>query len=732
MILTSSNDLSSLISFINLNDILAIDIETTGLNTRKDYIIGIGISNLTTSYYLCHLEYDTVTKSLKQHLLKEEIERVLNLLTSKKLITFNGSFDTRFILNYFSVDLTKSIWCDAMLAKHTVDEERPFGLKDIAKKLYGLDSVNEQKEMKASISQNGGSATEYYKASLVTMAQYCMADCKLTYKIAMHYLDKIEQEGLSSFFFKDEVMPLYIEVTIPMEMRGVPVDLELLESSKINIEDDIDILEEQIQNAIHPLLDEFKEKFLWTKYPPRRGGDFAQAICRYAKLDLPETATGKFSITQKNIEKLSDSPYKSFLLGGAYLDKKVVQDIQMSMHTSKYLFNISSKHHLKALFFTKLQETPVSRTDKGSPQCNDDFLKVMADKYDWCKLIQDYNKLNKLNGSYISRILELQENGIYYPSFFQHRTISGRYGSDIQQLPKPKKNGSEVVLKYNNIIRKLFISGKDYKFIDADYESLEPHVFSHVSSDPGLINIFKEGKDFYSTIAIDTEKLDKYSPIKSDKNYLGSNNPELRQKAKAYSLGIPYGMGAYALGKTLNISEKEAKKLIDQYLTSYPELKKWMDRSFNDCVGKGYVKSEAGRVRHMPKAPVIWKAHSDYILDPLKLWERFNENELKYKQMKYLRSEMVNYINNSRNFQIQSLAASITNRACIAINRELNRQNIDGYVCAQIHDQIIVKCEKNKAEKVRSMVEFIMENCYKLSLKLKAPASIAENFLEGH
>ena len=134
----------------------------------------------------------------------------------------------------------------------------------------------------------------------------------------------------------------------------------------------------------------------------------------------------------------------------------------------------------------------------------------------------------------------------------------------------------------------------------------------------------------------------------------------------------------------------------------------------------------------MPKAPSIWRGHHDYILDSLKLWKEYSSDPKKYNQMKHLAKEMRNFLNNGKNFQIQSLAASITNRACIAIARELKRQKVDGHVCAQIHDQIIVKVPKDVAERWRKSVQFMMENVYKLSLPLKAPAEIAHDFYEGH
>ena len=477
----------------------------------------------------------------------------------------------------------------------------------------------------------------------------------------------------------------------------------------------------------------FEPWYLWKNFPPRRTGPFAQALIKYANLSLPQTGSGAFSLSKKALESLEDSIYKTFLLGGEYLPNDVVREIQNTM-TEGNMFNLSSKHHLKKLFFETLEEEPLSKTEKGNPQVDDNFLDSMANKYEWASLLRDYNKLNKIKGTYIDRILDNQEDGIFYPSFQQHKTVSGRYGSDLQQLPRPleENQGSGLVRKYNNEIRKLFIAGENYVFIDSDYESLEPHVFAHVSGDERLKDIFRSGCDFYSTIAIATEKLDGVSAVKSDKNYLGRVNKQLRQKAKAYSLGIPYGLEAYGLSKQLDIKQSDAKILISNYLEAYPDLKAWMKHTDEKVKKVGQVSSEAGRVRHMPKAPKIWKGHHDYILDSLEIWKQYNDDPKRYNQIKFLRKEMVNYLNNGKNFQIQSLAASITNRACIAIARELKRKGIDGHVCAQIHDQIIVRVPKSEAKQWQKTVQFLMENVFQLSLPLKAPAEIGVNFADAH
>lgn len=750
-IIDSEDKFQSALQHLEASEIVAYDTETTGLNTRSDKVIGFSFSGSeSVGYYLPLYVYDRVTDSLKDFN-SDNISRsseLLRLLQAKKLVMHNASFDCRITKQSLGVDLLDALYCDTILLKHAVDEERPFGLKEIAKKIQnqlGLDvkkaANQEQVEMIESIKANGGSVTQgnyqLYKADTEKIGIYACADTDLTLRVFNYYSRLLKAERLEKFFYEDETMPLLKNVTIPMEEGGIPIDVKALEIAEKEIIEDIKILEDKIQAKIDPLLEEFRQWFLWSKFPPRRSGSFAQALAELVDLPLPKTSSGRVSLTKSSLEQLEPCPSRDYLLGGDYLQEDLVRQVQEKLFEEsgeRYMFNLASKHHLKKLFFEKLKEKPISKTDKGNPQVDHLFLQSIKSKYDWMPLLLDYNKLMKIKGAYIDRFLEQHEGGIFYPSFFQHRTISGRYGSDIQQLPRPIEDGaaSDVVLKYNNQIRKFFIAGNGFKFIDADYESLEPHVFAHVSGDDGLKNIFLKGHDFYSTIAIDTESLEGVSADKKASNYLGLVNKSLRQKAKAYSLGIPYGLEAFKLSKELKIGQREAERLIKNYLKAYPKLAEWMERSNELCTQKGYIRSEAGRVRHMPSAPKIWYSEGEVILDSLKLWKKYHENPKAYKQKKYLRKQMRNYLNNAKNFQIQSLAASITNRACIAIAKELKRQNIQGYVCAQIHDQIVVRVPEHHAEKWKKIVEFLMCNTYKISLPLKAPAEIANDFYEGH
>lgn len=730
MIVLTPEHTQTLIEFIRKSEELAFDVETTGLNVRKDKIIGFGVSNDKESYYVPLSIWNPETKQMEEGVSYHTCQYLLKELKDKKLITWNGSFDMRFVYHFFSVDLIGSIYCDSMLLKHTVDEEPPFGLKPVAKKVFGHSATQEQEEMKASIKANGGGAHDYYKADLDLMSKYCQQDCILTFKLKQHYEPILAKEGLTKFFYEDEVMPLYREVTIPMELNGIPVDVPALEKAEAEIVLDMAKLEREIQVAIAPHLDAFTEWFLWKDYPPRRSGDFAQAIAGTMNWDLPRTATGKYQMTKNLIEAMPQSAERDFLLGGEYLSAERVRALQLHMwakEEQEFMFNLNSTHHLKKLFFDELKEEPLSRTPKGAPQVNEHFITSLKDKYDWAPTLIKYHKLVKLHGSYIERFLKEQEDGIFYPSFQQHRTISGRYGSDLQQLPRPI-SGDDIVAKHNNKIRRFFISGDDHVFIDNDYESLEPHIFSHVSGDDRLRNIFRGSDDFYSTVAIKTEKIQGVSANKNAENYLGKVNKARRQKAKSYALGIPYGMSAYKLHFEIGSSLREAEQLHRDYLDSFPDLARWMKESEKQCLEQGFVRSEAGRVRHMPQAPKIWFAHGEELLDPLMLYQKYGKNPGIYKQKKFLRKKLSNYLNNSKNFQIQSLAASIVNRAAIAINRFMREQGIPGGVCLQVHDEILIRIPKNWGNYMTEKMQRIMENNYKISIPLKAVPIVAKNY----
>ena len=767
-----SETLKLMIQHIKESDVIAVDTETSGLNPRKDKIVGWSLSgDEGVGFYIPTLVWNFDKGLLELQKINgestEDISRkLLGLLKGKKLVFHNASFDVQFINNFYGIDLSMDIWVDTGLLVHTVYEEgafgfgNPFGLKPIAimnQEALGLDvekaANEEQIELKDSIKKNGGSVTkesfEIYKADLDILSKYAAADTDLTLRICNLYLSKLKEEGLEKFFFEDEVMPIYREVTLPMEMLGVDLDMDLLNQIDKEITEDLKKNKEIVMKSLLKT-SEAKAWVLKTaedKFPISHKGNFAQRLVARYSLPLEKSEkTGKYSLTQKKIEAIEttndiEEGVKQFLLTGEieHIDEKEAKRLCLDMwreYNDGDYINIQSKKHLGEIVFKYMGEKPLTsgaNTKSGRDKFDMNMVEHLSSTHPWAENLRIYNKLLKVKSTYVDRFLDRNENGRYYFYFKQNGTVSGRYGSDAQQLPKPLEEGEDapILMKYVNIVRAFLVAGKGRKVIDADYESLEPHCFASVSGDKGLQEIFEKNWDFYSTVAIKTEKLEGVSADKSADNYLKKLDPVKRNKAKAYSLGIAYGMEAYALGRTLDVPQKTAEELVKGYLDGFPQLKEWRERSREKVKAHGQISNYVGRVRHLPRVKKVYSKFGDRMMD----WRFRKELEVQYGRDQVMKAyrDYRNGLNNCLNFQLQSLAAAVVNRAALAINRKAKELGIDARVQAQVHDQLIINVDEKDAEMFASHVQHIMENTTKLpGVTLKAPPEISNNWRDGH
>mgnify|MGYP003630326198 CR=1 FL=1 len=766
----SKETLKLLFQHIQDSDTLAYDTETTSLNPRKGKIIGFSVSgDVGIGFYLPTMVWNTETETIDELFIEGTgchslAKKLISMLIGKKLIMHNASFDARYTNNFYGVDLLPSLWVDTALLVHTVKEEgafgygSPFGLKPIAimiQKEIGLDvkeaANQEQIELKASIKANGGTTTrvnfEMYKADIDILSKYAAADTDLTLRICNHFLTVLKEEGLEKFFFEDEVMPLYREVTIPMEVEGLALDMELIEKTRGDIVKDQVRLKKVVMDELIAMR-QVKEWVMDTAlktFPPSTKGKWASTLVDLYGLPLPKTARG-YSLKNANVLAMDEHPVREYLLSGdlGNLDEEVVVRVSMKLWKESNdgeLINIQSKKQMGDIAFNYLKEKPLSKTATGLAQFNDDAIQALSAKYDWCESLRTYNKLLKIKSTYIDRFYDKAEDGRFYPYFKQNGTVSGRYGSDLQQLPKPKEEGeaAPIIVKYTNTVRAFFIADPDTVFIDSDYTSLEPHLFASVSDDKALQEIFNKEHDFYSTVAIRTEKLneqtDKYpNGVSADTkapNFLKKLDAPKRNQAKGYSLGIAYGMSAYALAMSLGVSKEEGKKLHAGYLKGFPGVASWIDASREKFKRDGFIRNEVGRIRHLDKGKAVYDVFGESIMD----WKMRKDLERDYGKPQVLQwyRDYKNALNNCLNYQLQSLAASVVNRAALVINKKFKELGINGVVVAQIHDQLVMRVPADKAEECLPWIQDLMENTTKMKgVTLKAPPEVATNLADGH
>lgn len=712
---------------------VSLDQPDTATEPRRGSIIGLSVSNGFEGFYVVHQHLNSETKQFDNYLSKEAIAPLLNKLKTKKLVTFNGSFDVRMTRHTFKVDLARSIWSEVQLARHTADENAtPFiKLKVLGVQLFGESAGDEQKDLNESIIANGGVPGQVWLGSLDLVGKYAIQDTLLTFNANEHFLGDLKKQELTEFYFR-EPMPLYQWVTIDMEDIGVKLDVERMKAAQAEITEDLMLLEGKIRELINPHLEPFRKWYLNKNIKVSRSGGFAQEAAKfYGITGLLATPNGGFSFSEKSLALLDDCLFKRFIQNKERLPEADILAIQSIMFKDKEAFNLSSRDHWKFLMFETFGEEPLSRTPaKQEPQFDDDFLESVKDKYDFVPYLLDFNKLCKLKSTYMDRFLEEQLDGRFYARFGQHTTTTGRYSGDLQQLPRIKDENeiSPLAMKYTNMIRSFFIADEGKVLVDADYSSLEVVIFADDAGDEPLLDVIRNDLDFYSQVAIDALGLTEYSADKNAPNFLKKHRPDLRQAAKVYGLGLRYGMESFKLSKTLGISDGEAKNIIHHYFSKYPKLKSRMDELKSSAKINGFVKSKAGRIRHLPQVQNLSRTWGNTFDNSLELWQKFNENPEKYKQMKFLSKRYWGDLRNALNYPIQSMAASIVNAASIAIAKEFSERNIDAKIIMNIHDEICCSCSEADAKTVSEIMQRNMEGTTKLSVPLRAVPQIGTRY----
>lgn len=696
---------------------------------------------------------------------------------NKRLVMHNGVFDIACIYHKYGIDLTPALFADTMLMKHTVAEERPFGLKEIGEMLFGEEATDEQRDLGESVLANGGKWNKYnkeiYKGDTFKIGKYAIKDTVLTAKVFLEIEAMLEEQDLSEFFYEREVMPLYRNATIPIKLNGLFVDVEYFKKLKTEVEDGIIKLTEEVFEILGPKIQPKVREILDKAINTSRTGQFAEGVLRYYNLPVPlNKKTGKPTLAKSALKTLDleypghialqwllfDPPKieveveettydddgepildengnevvsKSYKLvddpnAGPKLPDEVIYKVKKELYAKSHpelphVFNLSSTHHLSWLIFDCYKQKAKSFSRKTEKPKVD---KNSLEEYDleFIAPLAKLKKEEKLLSTYILPILEMQDEGWIYPSMQQWGTTSGRYscggGLNLQTLPKNDKR-----------IKKGFIAPPGYKVVNADFSSLEPRIFSWVSGDEGLKRVYKEDLDLYSQIAIDVFGLSQYSAREGDKNFLKKVAPDVRDKAKVFTLAVVYGADAGRISQLMGVTYEEARDIINRYLNAYPGLKDYMKRQDEDAMFQGFVSTEFGRIRHLDECRELYEMYSTRIHNKKRMIEKLGEQEGSETYYKFR-----NLLNNAKNFPIQGTAAHVANASLIMLAGLFRKHKIDGWICLQIHDEITCIVREDQADFAATLLKDSMENNWvaqNIDVPMQAEPLIADNFAEA-
>lgn len=694
-ILRTNDEIEQLRQYLIDKEYVAFDSETTGLS-KDSTVIGFSVcADPDEAFYIILAEWNVESQQLCFNTQISEVSHnLLNTLKQKKIIGHNINFDVWMILNNFKVDFRPSVFHDTLLSGHLLNENLACGLKERGIALYGEDVANEQREMKASVTKNGGMLTktqyELYKADADLIAKYGCMDAILTLKLFYNDVPQLIEQNLDKFFYDDETMPLLKSATWDLNYTGMKIDQPYLAKLKAELQAEIAEAETYVNAEVKAAVSE--------KYPgTSKSNTFNINACQQLSWLLFIKLNNVFNSLTKGGRELCRA-----------LDMKVPYSNVAKREWVKNIYELKDRVYMEAKYNPKTRK--MSRPKKvGDPwkyvACGKESLCLMSKKYKWVERLLKYKQNEKLLKTYVLGIQNKLKYGVVFPQFLQHGTTSGRYSSkspNFQNLPRTDKR-----------IKKCVIPRPGMVFVGADQSQLEPRCFASTSQDPTLMACFAKGEDFYSVVGAPIWGKTDCTFFKEDENGFAKKYPDLRDIAKQFALASPYGTTGFQQSLKLGLPAQECDEIIRNYFNAYPKVEQMMLDSHEQVKRDGVVYNLFGRPRRMPEGKTITK-----------IYGKTPHNELPYR--------IRNILNLSMNHRVQSTAASIMNRIAIRLCSEIkNKGWTDVHLVIQVHDSLVLEGPKELSQEMVVLLQDCMENTVQLpGVKLEAQPKIGYNLSE--
>ncbi len=360
---------------------------------------------------------------------------------------------------------------------------------------------------------------------------------------------------------------------------------------------------------------------------------------------------------------------------------RLEQEVQSLASVS---FNINSPIQLSEVLFSKLglPTKGIKKTTRGYSTGAKE-LEKLSGLHPIIPKIIEYREAAKLLSTYIIPMPDLADSDSrIHTTFTQNVTATGRLSSkdpNLQNIPVRTEEGKRI--------RTGFIAPEGRVLVSADYSQFELRLAAVLSNDQDLIRDFNQGIDIHTKTASEAFGV-----------AMDEVTKDQRRAAKVINFGILYGMSVKGLADAAKMPIYEAKKFIDNYFNLRAPIKRKLEAILAQARDDGYVETFYGRRRPTPDVK-----SSNFIIRQAA--ERA-----------------------AGNMPIQGTEADLIKRAMIRVDAKLP----DGAdLIMQVHDSLIVECDKSQADTVSKLLKDEMESVApELEIKLAVDVSVGQNWGE--
>jgi DNA polymerase-1 len=382
---------------------------------------------------------------------------------------------------------------------------------------------------------------------------------------------------------------------------------------------------------------------------------------------------------------------KDFFAGFSTELNERLREIEQNIYTAVgKTFNINSTQQLSDVLFVTLRLTPPDRgrkTASGHYSTAAGVLDEMNGQHPVVDMILEYRELAKLKSTYVDALpVQIHpDTGRVHTSYSQTGAVTGRLSStdpNLQNIPMRTDLGRRV--------RRGFIAEKGNVLLSVDYSQIELRIVAHMANDEAMIAAFRAGQDIHAATAAAIYGI-----------ALESVTKEQRRHAKAINFGLIYGMSAFGLTRTTELTLAESEDFVKAYFRQFPGVKNYLDGIRKEVKQTGYVETLLGRRRYFP----LLKSQSNPALRNREEREAINA-------------------------PIQGTAADIMKIAMIRIPPALAQSGLHGRMLLQVHDELVLECPRKELEQTARLVGEVMENAYPMSIPLSTEARWGLNWNE--
>ncbi|HCR69932.1 MAG TPA: DNA polymerase I, partial [Anaerolineae bacterium] len=353
-------------------------------------------------------------------------------------------------------------------------------------------------------------------------------------------------------------------------------------------------------------------------------------------------------------------------------------------------FNINSPQQLSDVLFNQLRLEPPDKgrkTATGFYSTSADVLDMMREQHPILEWILENRELAKIKSTYVDALPAAinPQTGRVHTSYSQIGAVTGRLSSNnpnLQNIPIRSEIGRKV--------RNGFIADKGNVLLSVDYSQVELRIVAHMANDEAMLAAFRAGEDIHATTAAAIYDIP-----------LEQVTKDMRSHSKAINFGLIYGMSAFGLTRTTDLTLAEAENFVKAYFQKFPGIKKYLDGIRRQAAEIGYVETLLGRRRYFPT-----------------LMSKQNV-QIKNREER-----------EAINAPIQGTAADIMKIAMIKIPPVLKSKGLKAKMLLQVHDELVLEVPKKEIDETAKVVQKTMANAYEMSIPLETEARAGKSWGE--